>query len=75
MPARKPAHAAQRISMVREAPPVPTPERIAERAQMRQERVLHSGMMRRVAEAVIAAGDPVEIETETHIVTMTAAPK
>ena len=70
-----PQQSSRRISMVREPRPQPTMEEIESRDRDRLRRVLHSGPMRLVADAVIAAGEPVEIETETHIVTMTATPK
>ena len=73
--AKRPTPAAQRVSLVRAARPGPTPEQAAEREQRRHERVLHGGPMRMVVEAIIASGSPVEIETETHIVTITAVEK
>ena len=70
-----PQQSSRRISMVREPRPQPTPEEVENRNRDRLRRVLHGGAMRLIADAVIAAGEPVEIETETHIVTMTATPK
>ena len=72
---RRNESAIQRVSLVRESRPEITVEDRQQREEVRRDRMLHSGMMRRVAEAVIASGAPIEIETETHIVTMTATPK
>ena len=75
MPARRPAQA-RRIELPADtAPPAPTPEEIEQRKEQRRNAVLSGGPMRRVVEAVIEAGEPMEIDTGTHIVTITVAEK
>ena len=75
MPARRPAHA-RRIELpgAIEAPE-PSPEEIARRAERRNNAILSGGPMRLVTEAAIAEGGSIEVDTGTHIVTITVAEK
>ena len=75
MPARRPAQARRIELPAVVAPPEPTAEEIAQRNQAQRDRVLTGGPMRRVIEAIVEAGEPMEIDTGTHIVTITVAEK
>ena len=75
MPARRPEHA-RRIELPAVASATePTPDEIEQRKQSRRNNILHGGAMRLVVEAVIESGEPLEIDTGTHIVTITVAEK
>jgi len=73
--AKKPDLRARRILMTADAVAQPTPDQARVREQNRHERALIGGPMRRVIDAVIASGVPVEVETDTHVVTITATLK
>jgi hypothetical protein len=75
MPARRPAQA-RRIELPSQAARAePTPEEIEERRSRRREVILSGSPMRRVVEAIIEAGESMEIDTGTHVVTITVAEK
>ena len=74
MPARRPEHA-RRIEMPINARTEPTPEQIEEQRQRRRMMILSGPPMRQVIEAVIESGEPLEIDTGTHMVTITVAEK
>ena len=75
MPARRPAQA-RRIELPSQVVRAePTPEEIEERQSRRREAILSGSPMRRVVEAIIEAGEPIEIDTGTHLVTITAVEK
>ena len=75
MPARRPEHA-RRIELPSQVVRAePTPEQIEERNERRRRSILTGGPMRLVAEAAIESGEPLEIDTGTHIVTITVAEK
>lgn len=75
MPARRPEHA-QRIAAVQPEPSAePSAEEVAERRQIRANRILRGGPIRTVIEATLAVGGTVEVETETHIATITVTEK
>ena len=75
MPARRPAQARRIELPIPAARAEPTPEQIEERNERRRDRILTGGPMRQVIEAIIEASEPMEIDTGTHIVTITVAEK
>jgi len=75
MPARRPEHA-RRITAIQPEPAAqPSAEELNHRQQRRADRMLRGGMIRSVIEATLAVGGTVEVETETHIATITVAEK
>ena len=75
MPARRPAQA-RRIELPSAVESsTPSPEEIAHRAERRNNAILNGGPMRLVTEAAIAEGGSIEVDTSTHIVTITAVEK
>ena len=75
MPARRPAHARRLAAIQPEPVAEPSAEEVAERQQRRAERTLRGGPIRMVIEAALAMGGTVEVETETHIATVTVVEK
>ena len=75
MPARRPAQARRIELPIPSARAEPTPEQIEERQARRRDAILNGSMMRRVVDAIIEAGEPMEIDAGTHIVTITVAEK
>jgi hypothetical protein len=75
MPARRPEHARRIELPATPAPAEPTAEEIQQRTERRRNAILSGGPMRSVIQAVIEAGEPLEIDTGTHIVTITVAEK
>ena len=75
MPARRPEHARRIELPAAVAPPEPTPEEIQQRSERRRRSILTGGPMRLVVEAAIEAGEPLEIDTGTHLVTITVSEK
>jgi len=75
MSARRSAQA-RRISLpARPSRVAPTIAQMQEREAARREAILTRGPMRAVVEAMIESGEPVEIDTGTHVVTITVAEK
>jgi len=75
MPARRPAQA-RRIELPSQVVRAePSAEIVAERNARRRAAVLSGGPMRLVADAVSELDGPLEIETDTHIITITAVEK
>jgi len=75
MPARRPAQARKIQLSTRPSRPDPTPEEIHQRRTARRDAILTGGPMRAVVQAVIESGEPMEIDTGTHVITITVAEK
>ena len=75
MPARRPAQARRIELPATAAPAEPAPEEVELRRQARRERILAGGYMHQLVGAIIEAGEPLEIDAGTHIVTITVAEK
>jgi len=75
MPARK-SEPARRIAAIQpESAAQPSAEELNQRQQRRADRMLRGGMIHSVIDATLAVGGSVEVETETHIATITVTKK
>ena len=73
--ARAPQAAAKRFNLGQDMRPVRTAEQIQERESQRRQVALSGAPMQMVIDAVIDAGGNVEIDTETHTVSIVVTPK